>query len=27
LIAEACDWVHEMQDGRIINSHQRPAHF
>ena len=23
LIAEACDWVHEMQDGRIINSHAR----
>ena len=22
-IAEACDWVHEMKDGRIIASHQR----
>lgn len=27
LIAEACDWVHEMQDGRIINSHQRAPQF
>ncbi len=23
LIAEACDWVHEMKDGRIIASHPR----
>jgi lipoprotein-releasing system ATP-binding protein len=23
LIAEACDWIHEMQDGRIITSHPR----
>lgn len=22
-IAEACDWIHEMQDGRIANSHRR----
>ena len=22
-IAEACDWIHEMQDGRIIGSHPR----
>ena len=22
-IAEACDWVHEMKDGHIIDSHQR----
>jgi lipoprotein-releasing system ATP-binding protein len=22
-IAEACDWIHEMQDGRIIASHSR----
>jgi lipoprotein-releasing system ATP-binding protein len=22
-IAEACDWIHEMQDGRIVNSHRR----
>src|SRR5438874_2541218 len=22
-IADACDWVHEMQDGRIIGSHPR----
>jgi lipoprotein-releasing system ATP-binding protein len=22
-IAEACDWIHEMQDGRIIASHAR----
>jgi lipoprotein-releasing system ATP-binding protein len=22
-IADACDWVHEMQDGRIIGSHAR----
>jgi lipoprotein-releasing system ATP-binding protein len=22
-IAEACDWIHEMQDGRIIASHPR----
>src|SRR5215208_1826120 len=22
-IAEACDWVHEMKDGRIIDSHAR----
>jgi ABC-type lipoprotein export system ATPase subunit len=20
-IADACDWVHEMKDGRIITSH------
>ena len=24
-IAEACDWVHEMKDGRIIASHPRGA--
>ena len=23
IIAEACDWIHEMQDGRIIASHPR----
>ena len=23
LIAEACDWIHEMQDGQIIASHER----
>jgi lipoprotein-releasing system ATP-binding protein len=23
MIAEACDWVHEMKDGRIITSHPR----
>lgn len=23
LIAEACDWIHEMKDGRIIASHPR----
>src|SRR5213593_3672593 len=23
LIAEACDWIHDMQDGRIITSHPR----
>jgi lipoprotein-releasing system ATP-binding protein len=22
-IAEACDWIHEMRDGRIINTHAR----
>ncbi len=22
-IAEACDWIHEMQDGRIVASHPR----
>jgi ABC-type lipoprotein export system ATPase subunit len=22
-IAEACDWIHEMKDGRIIASHPR----
>jgi ABC-type lipoprotein export system ATPase subunit len=22
-IAEACDWIHEMQDGVIIGSHPR----
>jgi lipoprotein-releasing system ATP-binding protein len=22
-IAEACDWIHEMKDGRIINTHSR----
>jgi ABC-type lipoprotein export system ATPase subunit len=22
-IAEACDWIHEMQDGQIIGSHPR----
>jgi lipoprotein-releasing system ATP-binding protein len=22
-IAEACDWVHEMQDGRIVSTHAR----
>ncbi len=24
-IAEACDWVHEMRDGRIVESHRRNA--
>jgi lipoprotein-releasing system ATP-binding protein len=24
-IAEACDWIHEMQDGRVIASHPRGA--
>ena len=24
-IAEACDWIHEMKDGRIITSHPRSA--
>ena len=24
-IAEACDWIHEMQDGRIVASHPREA--
>ena len=24
-IAEACDWIHEMKDGRIIASHPRTA--
>ncbi|MFL6536855.1 MAG: ABC transporter ATP-binding protein [Chthoniobacterales bacterium] len=24
-IAEACDWIHEMQDGEIIGSHPRGA--
>jgi lipoprotein-releasing system ATP-binding protein len=24
-IAEACDWIHEMKDGRIINSQPRPT--
>jgi lipoprotein-releasing system ATP-binding protein len=24
-IAEACDWIHEMQDGRIIASHPRSS--
>ena len=23
LIAEACDWIHEMQDGVIVGSHPR----
>src|SRR5213594_3145764 len=23
LIAEACDWIHDMQDGRIVASHPR----
>jgi lipoprotein-releasing system ATP-binding protein len=23
LIAEACDWIHEMQDGRIVSTHAR----
>jgi lipoprotein-releasing system ATP-binding protein len=23
LIAEACDWIHEMQDGRIVSTHLR----
>src|SRR5689334_2462364 len=27
LIAEACDWIHEMQDGLIINSRPRVAQF
>jgi ABC-type lipoprotein export system ATPase subunit len=22
-IAEACDWIHEMADGRIVSSHPR----
>ena len=22
-IAEACDWIHEMQDGRIVSTHSR----
>ncbi|MEP6603019.1 MAG: ABC transporter ATP-binding protein [Spartobacteria bacterium] len=22
-IAEACDWIHEMKDGRIVNTHAR----
>ena len=22
-IAEACDWMHEMKDGRIVASHAR----
>ncbi len=26
-IAEACDWMHEMQDGRIIGSHPRAPQF
>ncbi len=25
-IAEACDWIHEMQDGVIVGSHPRAAH-
>ena len=25
LIAEACDWIHEMKDGRIVDSHRRVA--
>jgi lipoprotein-releasing system ATP-binding protein len=25
VIAEACDWIHEMKDGRIIASHPRPT--
>jgi lipoprotein-releasing system ATP-binding protein len=25
-IAEACDWIHEMKDGRIIDSQLRTAH-
>ncbi len=24
-IAEACDWIHEMQDGRIVSTHSRLA--
>ena len=24
-IAEACDWIHEMQDGLIVGSHPRGA--
>ncbi|MGH8100383.1 MAG: hypothetical protein ACREIW_03735, partial [Chthoniobacterales bacterium] len=24
-IAEACDWIHEMKDGRILASHPRGA--
>lgn len=24
-IAEACDWIHEMKDGRIVSSHRRQA--
>ena len=23
IIAEACDWIHEMKDGRIMASHAR----
>jgi hypothetical protein len=23
VIAEACDWIHEMKDGRIVASHPR----
>ena len=23
-IAEECDWIHEMQDGRIVSTHSRP---
>jgi lipoprotein-releasing system ATP-binding protein len=23
LIADACDWIHEMQDGRIVSTHPR----
>jgi len=23
VIAEACDWIHEMKDGRIVTSHVR----
>ena len=25
IIAEACDWIHEMQDGRIVSTHSRRA--
>ena len=24
-IAEACDWIHEMKDGRVVESHRRAA--
>jgi len=25
VIADACDWIHEMRDGRIVESHRRNA--
>ena len=27
VIAEACDWIHEMKDGRITASHPRSSIF